>query len=99
MSRVNAHVLTELERLQAEWDAGMVEGYAANVNMTPAWWHDTPPHRMTRRQRGYFFGRTVRLIERDEGIIQPTPHDACGCPCGACAYCDSKPMPWGRGQA
>lgn len=95
--RVNAHVLTELQRLQAEWDEGMIEGYGANVNRLPAWWYDTPPYTMTRRQQGYVFGRTVRLIEIDEGIIQPTAHVACSCQCAACAYCESKPLPWNRG--
>lgn len=65
MSRVNAHVNGELERLEAEWDAGVDEGYSANPNQLPEFFHK-PYINLTRRQRGYIFGRELRLQELQE---------------------------------
>ena len=60
--RVNAHVLTELKRLTAEREAGELEGYNADVNKLPEFFYQ-PYVRLTARQRGYIFGRELRLLE------------------------------------
>ncbi|MCC6454175.1 MAG: hypothetical protein IT328_04480 [Caldilineaceae bacterium] len=79
MSRVNAHVATELAHLAAEWEAGMVEGYDANANRMPAFCFDRPYANLTARQRGYVFGRELRIQEGTEesgklrnGCTRPT---------------------------
>jgi hypothetical protein len=59
----NATVRAERERLEQEWLEGADEGYHANVNTLPPWWFLLAPGDMTRRQRGYFFGRELRLSE------------------------------------
>jgi hypothetical protein len=60
--RVNAHVLTELKRLAAEREAGELEGYSADVNQLPEFFAQ-PYIRLTARQRGFIFGRELRLQE------------------------------------
>lgn len=61
----NAHVQTQLERLRSEYEEGMDEGYSANPNQLPAWWHTKTLVQLSARERGYFCGREVRLAEEE----------------------------------
>lgn len=62
MSRVNAHVQIELERLAGERLTGEREGYEADPNILPAFFNKQVVN-LTARERGYWFGRELRLME------------------------------------
>ncbi len=61
----NAAVQNERARLANEWLEGADEGYHANVNALPEFWFTQTPARMTAWQRGYFFGRELKMSERE----------------------------------
>jgi hypothetical protein len=59
---------TEAQRKEQEWieneyDEGCLEGYEADPNKLPSWWYDTVPARLTARQRGYWYGREIKVQE------------------------------------
>lgn len=62
-----ASVTAERARLDAAWWEGADAGYHS-VEPLPAWWFDTPPARMTKRQRGYFFGKELRDSEKEPHV-------------------------------
>lgn len=59
-----AHVRLERARLMQDWWTGLDEGYHADANLLPAFW-SKPLNRLTARERGYFFGRELRIHEGD----------------------------------
>lgn len=61
----NTHVRAETERLQAEFNAGMDEGYDKALLPLPGWYFEKTLTMLTARERGYFFGRELRLQESD----------------------------------
>lgn len=65
MPKVNANVQSELAHLAAEKEAGIREGFAANVDALPAFYFDKPIAKLTARERGYFIGREFRLEEME----------------------------------
>jgi hypothetical protein len=62
----NAHVQTARAQTLSEYEQGFWEGYEVNLNLLPAWYFEKPLYRLTARQRGYWFGREIRLSEIKE---------------------------------
>lgn len=60
-------IQTERARLQVEWDKGCEEGYYADPNNIPDFF-GKPYFSCTPRQRGYIFGREIRLQDMPRGI-------------------------------
>jgi hypothetical protein len=57
---------TEAQRVERAWlqneaDEGMVEGYESDLNVLPEWYFVQPLYKLTARQRGYWFGRELRV--------------------------------------
>jgi hypothetical protein len=58
----NAHVQQEIARLKAEYESGIDEGYSANPNELPDFFLQ-PYTQLHARQRGYIFGRELKVQE------------------------------------
>ena len=65
--KVNAHVQGETDRLDTEYNAGVEAGYEANPNQLPEFYYSKPIYLLTARERGYFFGREIKLQEMKDG--------------------------------
>jgi hypothetical protein len=66
---------TEAQRVERAWlqneaDEGMVEGYESNLNELPAFYYEQTLYKLTARQRGFFFGRELRIhdLEATKGV-------------------------------
>lgn len=67
MVKPNHSIAAELERQQEAWLAAIDEGYAANVNEVPAFLFQPIAYMsMTIAQRGYIWGRELKLCELRE---------------------------------
>lgn len=67
----NAHIRAERAHILSEYEQGFWEGYEANINQLPEWYFRLAVVRLTARQRGYWLGREIRLIETrkdDQGV-------------------------------
>jgi len=64
---VNTNIQRELDRLKAEYAAGLEEGYDADPNRLPAFWHSKTLMQLTARERGFFVGRELRIEELSMG--------------------------------
>jgi hypothetical protein len=64
----NFHVQQEIARLKAEYEAGIDEGYSASLNELPEFFL-LPYTQLYARQRGYIFGRELKMQELMEESI------------------------------
>jgi hypothetical protein len=61
----NAYVQAERKRQMQQWWDGMDEGYRNATQPLPEW-YSKPYIQFTARERGYVFGRELRLHEGDD---------------------------------
>lgn len=65
MTRPNDNVTKELQHLEEEWQAGIDEGYSQNPNTLPEWFFRKPVSMLTARERGYVFGRELKIHDKE----------------------------------
>lgn len=65
MTIPSENVQKELKHLEEEWQAGIDEGYSQNPNVLPEWF-SKPYIRLTAKERGYIFGRELRIHDKEQ---------------------------------
>lgn len=64
--RDNADVVKQKKELSDNWYEGYEAGYAANPNIPPPWYFSKVPSRLTPYERGFWWGRELRIQEMRE---------------------------------